>query len=575
MTSDSIPDPTPELPAPSHDDPSPEDRVQPQEAHELSETMTKILEEQPRKGEREPLVAAAHGQLARILKTGIELRLLVTPYELLLSGYPVYESKEPRNVAYRLYYDGLRELRLLPGLQPWELADLLDILNPSGADVVHNTVTLLKDRNLPHVSFTSADIFHMDFFHDWEEETESAQDTLFMELQQQTRETPQGASAFWSQADHLPWELQDAASDETHGGVDGLRSEAGQIPDDLWSRGYYMMFRLLGESEGEDRQELTHWIIRMVDGLLNHERWDELSLLGKTLDAALGPEIPEALQDGAEILRGALGELLDEGRLFFLDTLALSSFQKLNHLLKVLPPEADAPLVGLLESLPEGPVQACLLELLLRRGVNPLDLDILRTGSADPELLNTAIKALGAAGTPEAADALVPLLQHPDARTRLAALRAMEDQIDPSLIPAIADTLYLGHLELRSLCLDLLDRLPAGAVTEYLMPLIRQQGLGTMTLPQRQRVLRVIGRAGTREASSFLVKQLLQVNLIGARSADSFRQEIIDALVEEGGETSREILAACLESFTLPGLRSSVKAALARLERREQTEEKG
>jgi len=579
MTSDSIPDPTPELPAPSHNDPSPEDRAQAAEVRELLGGVTKLLEEPLHEGERERLVAAASAQLARILKSSGELHLVVTPYELLLSGcYAVYTSEEPGNVAYRLYHDGLRELRLLPGLQSWELVDLLSILKPSGKYLAHNTVTLLVDRNLPHVSFDSADIFHTGAFHDWDEDLEAAQDQLFEQLQQETWDTPaaaqKGESAFWCQADHLPWELQDAASGENHGGVDDLLKEAGQIPDDLWRRGSYVMFRLLVESEGEDRREFTHSITRLVDGLLDRERWDELSILGQTLEAALGEGSPDALQEGAAMLQRALGMLLDEGRLFFLDTTSLPSFKKLADLLKVLPAEADEPLQGLLESMPEGEVQACLLELLLRRGVNPLELDVLRADQhADPELLITAIEALGEAGTPEAADALVPLLQHPGARTRLAALRALGDQIDISLIPAISDTLYMGHPELRGLCLDLLDKLPAGAVAEYLLTLVRKQGLGSMTLDHRRRVLRFFARASTREASSFLVRQLLHVNVIGARSADSLRQEILDALVEEGGEAAREVLLACKESFTLPGLRSSVKAALAQLERRAPTEE--
>ena len=578
MTSDSIPDPTPELPAPSHNDPSPEDRARQKEMHEFLQTVEHLLEKQPREGEREPLVVAAIGQISRILKSGGDLRLTITPYEFLLSGHPVYSSEEPVNLAYRLYHDGLRELCLLPGLQSWELADLLDILKPPGKYMAHNTVTLLVDRNLPHVMFDSVDIFHMGLFESrrWDGELGSAQDRLFLQLQQETRDLPvatqKGESAFWCQADHLPWELQDAASGDPGEVVDDLLEEAGQIHDDLWRRGYYVLFRLLGEREGGDGLELAHSMIRLVDGLLDCERWDELSNLGRTLEAALALESPDALRRGAAFVQRDLGRLLDESRLFFLDISSISSFQKLADLLRVLPAVADEPLKGLLESLPEGEVQACLLELLLRRGVNPLEFDVLRA-DGDPELLITAIEALGAAGTPEAADALVPLLQHPGARTRLAALRALDEQIDLSLIPAIADSLYLDYPELRSLCLDLLDRLPAGVVTEYLLLLVQQQGLGSMTLPQRQRILRIIARAGTREAGSFLMRQLLRVNLIGARSADSLRQEILDALVEEGGEAARGVLHACLESFTLPGLRASVKAALAQIEGGEPTGE--
>jgi len=81
---------------------------------------------------------------------------------LIYRGKVVYESVDQKeSLAFLFYKDGIREIRFFKGLEFDEIVDFLDIIRKS--DVVNrledDLVTLLWEKDFPHITFTSVDDF--------------------------------------------------------------------------------------------------------------------------------------------------------------------------------------------------------------------------------------------------------------------------------------------------------------------------------------------------------------------------------------------------------------------------------
>lgn len=86
-----------------------------------------------------------------------ELVLSVTEHELLWEGRPVYQELERSGdtIAWLLYKDGIRELRLLPGFEGPEVERLLEVLRLLGraAGGEDDAITLLWDRDFAFLRY--------------------------------------------------------------------------------------------------------------------------------------------------------------------------------------------------------------------------------------------------------------------------------------------------------------------------------------------------------------------------------------------------------------------------------------
>jgi hypothetical protein len=89
------------------------------------------------------------------------LAFTVQPFEILFEGSPVYLNRDrERSLAFRLYRDGVRQLRFKPGFAGEELAKLLGVLSTRYTGVYQqedDVVTLLWKASFPHLDVVAVE----------------------------------------------------------------------------------------------------------------------------------------------------------------------------------------------------------------------------------------------------------------------------------------------------------------------------------------------------------------------------------------------------------------------------------
>jgi hypothetical protein len=89
-----------------------------------------------------------------------DLRLDITHDSMLCGGETIYTNAELRdNLAFRMYADGIRTLRLESGIDPVELRTLVEILgSPATEDDEDDIVTRLWSSDLPHLTYVLSEV---------------------------------------------------------------------------------------------------------------------------------------------------------------------------------------------------------------------------------------------------------------------------------------------------------------------------------------------------------------------------------------------------------------------------------
>jgi HEAT repeat protein len=90
-----------------------------------------------------------------------EYKIDIDQFDLKYRGKKIYENRDPKeSMAFRLYFDGIRFLIFSEGIEEYELCDFLDIVGKERPnDLDDDIVTLLWEKNLPHLTYILAEDF--------------------------------------------------------------------------------------------------------------------------------------------------------------------------------------------------------------------------------------------------------------------------------------------------------------------------------------------------------------------------------------------------------------------------------
>ncbi len=101
------------------------------------------------------------GKLNRHLAAHGDFKLDIDQFELRYKGKVIYENREPKeSIAFKMYVDGIRYLVFSEGIEEYEVCDFLDIVGKDRpGDVDDDIVTLLWEKNLPHLTYILAEDF--------------------------------------------------------------------------------------------------------------------------------------------------------------------------------------------------------------------------------------------------------------------------------------------------------------------------------------------------------------------------------------------------------------------------------
>ncbi len=101
------------------------------------------------------------GKLGRHLSLYGDYKLDIDQFELRYRGKTVYENRDPKeSMAFKMHSDGIRFIILSEGVEEYELCEFLEIVGKDRPnDLDDDIVTLLWEKNLPHLTYILAEDF--------------------------------------------------------------------------------------------------------------------------------------------------------------------------------------------------------------------------------------------------------------------------------------------------------------------------------------------------------------------------------------------------------------------------------
>ena len=373
------------------------------------------------------------------------LGLVVDPTELRLQGEVVYRSEDSlgESLAFRLYGDGVREVRFEHGLSPDDLRAFLDALwgrDEDGSGEDDDVVTRLWSKDLAAISFVTAeDILQAPSSSELEPQEHgffAPPPASFSGVLERERSLSASASTASTVGPPAPgenlkagggglvgYEVHDAerASLEerlqAERGVESDRAVLSMLQAILESeRGHQVLMRALGVMPA------------VIDALLERGSWpqlvDVLAMLerGPEANPALGPagrllvqRLIESLSFEERVARLGKGLAADPAR----------PLDGLSGLFARLQPMAVGPLCGVLANLGGEEQRAAVRDTLIRLGPENPEPVLQGLGDARPQLVLDLVAVIVAWRQPQAAGVLSMLAHHGSAAVRAEALASI------------------------------------------------------------------------------------------------------------------------------------------------------
>jgi HEAT repeat protein len=424
-----------------------------------------------------PAVSNTINMLEAAIKSHLDtlgrLALAVGEDRLLYEGEEVYTHAESRdNLAFLMFRDGIRTVTLDPGLEPREIAALIDLLAQAEqmSDTGHDLSTSLWERDLVHVELEVVDPFL---------EGEGTRDDAYEDLR-----------------DTVLRRLNElSASDPTESG-----GGSGGVPVDAQVAGSPVSNTKGVERVDENSVALTEEDLERGEWLVSHtaDPLDEFALV--LLDIMLDPS---ALSGGDEAVVRSLslvvGQYLDRHNLDGLDTVLeriaaleakgscvrgtlervfgeAATAERLSALIAAASarsPEKEASVVEFLARV-RGSLYPSLLEIMSTSSdkiVRKTVLDLLHTEGGIPAsflwplmkdprwyVVRNAVQLAAATGDPGLVNQLEPLARHPDARVRREVVRNLGTIGEPRCLPLLVRALQDEDSAVRTLAVRGLAR---------------------------------------------------------------------------------------------------------------------
>lgn len=527
------------------------------------------------------MVGPAYDWLKDLLKRRGELRLELSPYELLLHGRTVMKSENERdNPFFHLYKEGVRLMTLLPGLTEQEFKELFRVLTHAapGDDDPMDTTTQVWELDLPHLKISSTGATPDQLLGFMGVETLAEHRSLVRKLNKSLH----GENAFT--APISPTNGQGGPLLEQ---VLRLRLELVRSLDQVSGEDAYRQVRAqIGNLGAEQMQRVVHTLLEMMGStgqgangvqaalnllrqLLVTGRWDEVSVFCRTLGQASSDKNPEPVSRSASLVLSGLGKLLDRRMLRAmepaLNEMTREQFHGFRELTRILPKAADMGLAMVTEHVQNDEIREMVFEVIRELGI---DVELLLTrrllSENDNEVLE-GIAVLQEAPSEGSLDALRSTLVHPNPRVRIAALKVLKGHLTEAMIPDLVDSLELDSDQLKNCCFDLLPKLPPAKVAIYLIPLLESVG-SQWTSAHRRRAIGVLAKAGDNESLGFLITHITTRNLLRDTAVEEFRNELIETLAETGGMFARKVLTDCLDrGWSFGGSKAVIQDALNKI----------
>jgi len=518
-------------------------------------------------------------------------RLDVEKDWLLFEDETVYQDDPKRDkLAYPLFRDGIQWMEFQAGIEPWEISDLIKILNqyrmlqeePKG-----DLVTALWEKDLPHIQYAATDVLWKaetvkDFstFNLTGDEKQGAdghgvadtpsQDTTGVQEamdddQQDTADTAEGRDAGGDMAlsimDRTIWEM---TPEELQRLEEMVAEEETQIStedvlDVLW-------LILSTQNEPEDYAIVLEFIKEEFKATLAQGEFrialDFLASLKKAYQSSktekpwAQPLLRQFFVDIADPqVLGVVKEVLPS-----LDKQRADQVDIFRKLLLSLPPVSITALAPMLMEKLSASLERQLMEIigsLAKRDTNPLEQLLDRP---EETLVKKLVYILGHISGEKPMKILFKMTDHPSGRVRHEAMKALERR-NKNMIKELFHLVNDPVLTIRRMMWNHLEQYKNEETGDLILDYLQQKKILYRDDHQILNCFKTLGCCGTLSSIPFLGQTLLGQGWDFGSERSLRRQGAALALLELNTQEARDILKKASRSL-FPSVRSAYQKAL-------------
>jgi hypothetical protein len=486
--------------------------------------------------------------------------LQIAEYEFSYKGKVLYENRDVKSsLAFLMYKDGLRELRLMKGIEEWEAQGFVDLIKRSEYinQLEDDLVTLIWEKDFVHISYMATDEFldetpivipeNVDQFrknlifkpiaHQVEVdplEADTGEEVDVNELIAKRLESPPPVATNRSVYFLTPDE------------VEGLRKEVeSEIDSSFVFNVIDIVFEILAlEKDPEPFQDAASIVNKILDALLTLGEFKKAGDLLKRIYFII--KIYELKDWQVEIIRQLIENAGDAARVErigrVLDKEEGIRLEDVSGYLVLLQRNSIKPLIKLLGELKNSKTRRVLCDALSEIGKNAIELIIPFMEDRRWYLVRNITYILGRIGQEQAIPYVQKALGHEDIRVRREAIQALGIIGGQKAVGLLVKALTDDDVRIRSMAALNLGKVGKMAGLIPLLEVVQSKEFHRKETAEVKAFFEAIGMIGSNEAIPVLQQLLERKNWFGRGATDEMRMGAAHALAMIGTPEGKAIL---------------------------------
>jgi len=505
--------------------------------------------------------------------------LQIGEYEFSYKGKVLYENRDVKSsLAFLMYKDGLRELRLMKGIEEWEAEGFVDLIKRSEYinQLEDDLVTLIWEKDFVHISYMATDEFLDEMPVVIPENVDQFRKNLIfkpiahqVEVDPLEGDTEEGIDVNELIAKRSESPPPVAANRDvyflTPDEVEGLRKEVeSEIDPTFVFNVIDIVFEILAlEKDPEPFQDAANIVNKILDALLTLGEFKKAGDLLKRIYFII--KIYELKDWQVEIIRQLIENAGDANRIErigrVLDREEGIRLEDVSGYLVLLQRNSIKPLIKLLGELKNSKTRRVLCDALSEIGKNTIELIIPFMEDRRWYLVRNITYILGRIGQEQAIPYVQKALGHEDIRVRREAVQALGIIGGQKAVGLLVKALTDDDVRIRSMAALNLGKVGKTAGLIPLLEVVQSKEFHRKETAEVKAFFEAIGMIGSNEAISVLQQLLERKNWFGRGATDEMRMGAAHALAMIGTPEGRAILETGRDSKDL-GIRNACLQAL-------------
>jgi len=473
------------------------------------------------------------------------------------SGKALYSNADWKSsIPFLLYNDGLRQLRLLEGLEDWEVQRLVEVIDKRSETNLEedDLIILLWEQDFAHIDYVAID----DFLDDTGLPIPDSAEQLRSRLLHRQSVAGEGTNDDGESLESAPLAPPSPVSEQTVNDparyiltpeeLQTLQEEiaAEQAPTFILDCAEIIFDILPQVTEADSRQDAVNILLRIADGMITLGDFTRASELLRQVSAAASSDssgidlreflseaaVPHRIERIGRLLEGADSALIETARPYLL----------------LLPAEAVPRLLQLLKESRSARVRRMLCDVLPIIGRDAVEVFLPELSDARWYVVRNIAYILGCIGDGRATPKLIPLLSHSEPRIRREAAQALGLLGGAQAVAALGKALTDADDVTRCIAACSLGKIGSATALAHLLDAVQSWGFSQKDSGEIKTFFNGIGMTQSDRALPVLEQCLKRRTLFGGKRQEIIRQGAAEALALIGTPRAEGLLTAGRQS---------------------------